>query len=153
MTARSRHPNPPPVTASACRMCATDLPRAMAPKRGCGPKGLTAAIAPRSCCRSKPCMAEPPIKVLIVDDEPLAVERLMMLCAGLDGITVIGSAGDGEAALDMLDRCAPDLLLLDIAMPRMDGVSLARHLERRVPRPAVIFVTAYDHYAVDAFDV
>lgn len=98
-------------------------------------------------------MAEPPIKLLIVDDEPLAVERLTMLCAGLDGIAVIGSARDGEAALDMLERSAPDLLLLDIAMPRMDGVSLARILERRVPRPAVIFVTAYDHYAVDAFDV
>jgi len=98
-------------------------------------------------------MAEPPLKVLIVDDEPLAVERLTMLCAGLGGIAVIGSAGDGEAALDMLDRCDPDLLLLDIAMPRMDGVSLARILERRVPRPAVIFVTAYDHHAVDAFDV
>lgn len=98
-------------------------------------------------------MAEPPLKLLIVDDEPLAVERLTMLCAGLDGIAVIGSARDGEAALDMLDRCAPDLLLLDIAMPRMDGVSLARMLERRAVRPAVIFVTAYDHYAVDAFDV
>jgi len=98
-------------------------------------------------------LAEPPLKVLIVDDEPLAVERLTMLCAGLGGIAVIGSARDGEAALDMLDRTAPDLLLLDIAMPRMDGVSLARILERRTPRPAVIFVTAYDHHAVDAFDV
>ena len=98
-------------------------------------------------------MAEAPLTLLIVDDEPLAVERLTMLCAGLDGITVTGSAGDGEAALAMLERCAPDLLLLDIAMPRMDGVSLARILERRTPRPAVIFVTAYDHYAVNAFDV
>ncbi|MBW8745515.1 MAG: response regulator transcription factor [Sphingomonas sp.] len=98
-------------------------------------------------------MAEPPLKLLIVDDEPLAVERLTMLCFGLEGIAVIGSARDGEAALDLLDRCAPDLLLLDIAMPRMDGVSLARALERRTVRPAVIFVTAYDHHAVDAFDV
>ena len=98
-------------------------------------------------------MAEPRLKALIVDDEPLAVERLTMLCAELDGIDVIGSAGDGEAALDVLGRCAPDLLLLDIAMPRMDGVSLARILERGGPRPAVIFVTAYDHHAIDAFDV
>jgi len=109
--------------------------------------------APKSRCRSKPGMAEPPLKVVIVDDEPLAVERLTMLCAKLDRIAVIGSAGDGQSALEMLDRCAPDLLLLDIAMPRVDGVSFARILEHRTPRPSVIFVTAYDHYAVDAFDV
>jgi len=98
-------------------------------------------------------MAEAPIRILIVDDEPLAAERLMMLCAGLEGICVIGHASDGDAALAMIEQGGPDLLLLDIAMPRMDGVSLARILERRMPRPAVIFVTAYDHYAVDAFDV
>jgi two-component system response regulator AlgR len=98
-------------------------------------------------------MAEAPIRVLIVDDEPLAVERLTILCADLPGVRVIGHAGDGDAALAMLDRSDPDLLLLDIAMPRMDGVSLARVLERRASRPAVIFVTAYDHYALDAFDV
>ena len=98
-------------------------------------------------------MAELRLKALIVDDEPLAVERLTMLCAELHGIDVIGNAGDGEAALEILGRSAPDLLLLDIAMPRMDGVSLARILERSSPRPAVIFVTAYDHHAIDAFDV
>ena len=98
-------------------------------------------------------MADPPIRVMIVDDEPLAAERLTMLCADLDGVSVIGHAGDGDAALAMLEDSNPDLLLLDIAMPRMDGVSLARILDRRATRPAVIFVTAYDHHALDAFDV
>jgi two-component system response regulator AlgR len=98
-------------------------------------------------------MADAPIRILIVDDEPLAADRLMMLCAGLEGVCVIGHASDGGAALTIIEQDNPDLLLLDIAMPRMDGISLARILERRVPRPAVIFVTAYDHYAVDAFDV
>lgn len=93
------------------------------------------------------------VRVLIVDDEPLAAERLTMMCAQIGGVTVIGHAGDGDAALAMLARTEPDLLLLDIAMPRLDGVSLARILERRAVRPAVIFVTAYDHYALDAFDV
>jgi len=94
-----------------------------------------------------------PIRVLIVDDEPLAADRLRMLCAEIGDMVVIGHAGDGDAALAMLAAIEPDLLLLDIAMPRMDGVSLARILERRAVRPAVIFVTAYDHYALDAFDV
>jgi two-component system response regulator AlgR len=94
-----------------------------------------------------------PMRVLIVDDEPLAAERLAMLCGEIGGVAVIGHAGDGGAALAMLAETKPDLLLLDIAMPRMDGVSLARVLERRATRPAVIFVTAYDHYALDAFDV
>jgi len=98
-------------------------------------------------------MADAPIRVVIVDDEPLAAERLMMLCADLDGVSVIGQASDGDEALALLDRSNPDLLLLDIAMPRLDGVSLARILDRRTARPAVIFVTAYDHYALDAFDV
>lgn len=97
-------------------------------------------------------MAEP-IRIMIVDDEPLAAERLTMLCAEIGGVRVIGHARDGDTALAMLAANEPDLLLLDIAMPRMDGVSLARILERRAVRPAVIFVTAYDHYALDAFDV
>jgi len=98
-------------------------------------------------------MADAPLRVMIVDDEPLAAERLTMLCANLDDVSVIGHASDGDAALAMLDHCSPDLLLLDIAMPRLDGVSLARILDRRARRPAVIFVTAYDHHALDAFDV
>jgi len=94
-----------------------------------------------------------PIRVLIVDDEPLAAERLRILCVEIGNVDVIGHAADGEAALAMLAESEPDLLLLDIAMPHLDGVSLARILEQRTARPAVIFVTAYDHYALEAFDV
>lgn len=94
-----------------------------------------------------------PVRILIVDDEPLAAERLQMLCAEIGEVEVIGHAADGDAALAMLAESAPDLLLLDIAMPQLDGVSLARILEQRAVRPAVIFVTAYDHYALEAFDV
>lgn len=93
------------------------------------------------------------MRTLIVDDEPLAVERMQILCARLDGLHLVGTAHDGEAALRMIEALAPDLLLLDIAMPGMDGVEVARALERQARRPAVVFCTAFDQHAVVAFDV
>ncbi|MDB5683374.1 MAG: LytTR family two component transcriptional regulator [Sphingomonas bacterium] len=96
---------------------------------------------------------EPPLRTLVVDDEPLAVERLQILCAREPAIDLVGVASDGEAALRLAEALAPDLLLLDIAMPGLDGMEVARALERRSPRPAVIFCTAFDQYAVAAFDV
>lgn len=101
-------------------------------------------------------MSEPvhaaPLRTLIVDDEPLAVERLQVICARLDGVTVIGTAGDGEAGLRLIDALTPDLVLLDMTMPLSDGLTVARTLCTRVNPPAVIFVTAHDSFAVEAFD-
>jgi two-component system, LytTR family, response regulator AlgR len=99
-------------------------------------------------------MAEPAtLRVMVVDDEPLAVERLQLLLARLEGVTVVGTANDGETALRIAEALAPELVLLDIAMPGMDGIDVARALSRSAVDPAVVFVTAFDNFAVAAFDV
>lgn len=95
----------------------------------------------------------PPLRILIVDDEPLAVERLQMLCAQQQEVRVVGTAHDGEAALRLVAALAPDVLLLDIAMPGLDGMAVAQALHGRASRLAIIFVTAFDRFAVAAFDV
>lgn len=93
------------------------------------------------------------LKTLVVDDEPLATERLQLLLARLGGVDLVGTASDGESACRMADALRPDLLLLDIAMPGMDGIDVARSIGRNVGRPAVVFVTAFDQFAVSAFEV
>ncbi len=93
------------------------------------------------------------LRTLIVDDEPLAVERMQILCAGIPTIDLIGTANDGEAALRLIDALKPDLVLLDIAMPQRDGISVAGALAELNHRPAVIFCTAFEQHAVAAFDV
>ena len=92
------------------------------------------------------------LKTLIVDDEPLAVERLQILCARVPGLQLVGTASDGEAALRLIEALAPDLVFLDIAMPGMTGIDVANVLEGRATAPAIVFVTAFDQYAVAAFD-
>ena len=94
-----------------------------------------------------------PLRTLIVDDEPLAVERMQVICAELDHLAVVGTASDGGAALRLVDALSPDLLLLDMTMPEVDGLQVARALSGRDNRPAVIFVTAHDDFAVEAFDL
>ena len=99
-------------------------------------------------------MAEPaPVRVMVVDDEPLAVERLQLLLARLAGVSLVGTANDGEAALTIAEAVTPDLVLLDIAMPGMDGIDVARALSQSQVDPAIVFVTAFDNFAVAAFDV
>jgi two-component system response regulator AlgR len=93
------------------------------------------------------------LRVMAVDDEPLAVERLQLLLARLADVTLVGTANDGEAALRIAEAVAPDLVLLDIAMPGMDGIDVARALSASAVDPAVVFVTAFDNFAVAAFDV
>ena len=93
------------------------------------------------------------LRVLIVDDEPLAIERLQILLARQEGVTLAGTASDGEAALRVVEAVCPDLVLLDIAMPGMDGIDVARALAGSEADPMVVFVTAFDNFAVAAFDV
>jgi two-component system, LytTR family, response regulator AlgR len=93
------------------------------------------------------------LKILIADDEPLAAERLQMLLARIDDVLLVGTAHDGESAVRMAEALQPDLLLLDIAMPGQDGIEVARALSRHGQSPAVVFVTAFDQFAVAAFDV
>ena len=95
----------------------------------------------------------PPLRTLLVDDEPLAIERMQVLCSRITEVDLIGTAQDGEAALRMVEALQPELLLLDIAMPGMDGIEVARALEEATLKPAIIFVTAFDQFAVEAFDV
>jgi two-component system response regulator AlgR len=94
-----------------------------------------------------------PIRFLVVDDEPLAVERLQLLLARMDGVVLAGTASEGGAALRMVEAVEPDAVLLDIAMPGMDGMDVARALAKVPKPPVVIFVTAFDMFAVAAFDV
>jgi len=92
------------------------------------------------------------MKVVIADDEPLARERLRDLLADLAGVEVVADAADGHEALHACAKHRPDLVLLDIAMPGIDGLEAARHLAAFEPRPAVVFCTAYDAHALSAFD-
>ncbi|MBL8242694.1 MAG: response regulator transcription factor [Rhodanobacteraceae bacterium] len=92
------------------------------------------------------------MKVLIVDDEPLARRRLASLLSGVAGVEVVGEAADGQLALAAVDRHDPDLVLLDIRMPGIDGLEVARRLNLRGDPPAVVFCTAYDDHALAAFD-
>jgi two-component system response regulator AlgR len=94
-----------------------------------------------------------PLKLLIADDEPLAAERLQLMLAKCSGIDLVGTASDGEGAVRMADALSPDLLLLDIEMPGLDGIDVARALAERRPSPAVVFITAFDQFAVAAFEV
>jgi two-component system response regulator AlgR len=92
------------------------------------------------------------LRVLIVDDEAPARERLRSLLAELDQADVIGEAMTGEQALQRTVELAPDVVLLDVRMPGIDGIEAARHMNVMEQPPAIIFTTAFDEYAVKAFD-
>lgn len=92
-------------------------------------------------------------QLLIVDDEPLARQRLRDLVGDIGGYTVVGEAANGLEAMAVLQNQQVDIALVDIRMPVMDGIELAQHI-RQLPRPPnLIFTTAYDHYALQAFDL
>ena len=92
------------------------------------------------------------MRVVVVDDEPLARDRIKRLLSEFPGYEVVGEAGDGETALDLIDEEEPDLVLLDIRMGGIDGVQVARSLQDMEMPPAVIFTTAYSEHALSAFD-
>jgi two-component system, LytTR family, response regulator AlgR len=92
------------------------------------------------------------MKVLLIDDEPLARDRLRSLLAELGGCEIVAEGGTGEQAIELVQIHQPDLLFLDIRMPGMDGIEAANHLSRLDSPPAVVFTTAYDEHALAAFD-
>lgn len=92
------------------------------------------------------------MKILLVDDEALARARMRQLLEGLGDCAVCAEAASGEAALQAVNRQQPDVLLLDIRMPGMDGLEVARHLQALDEPPAIIFTTAYNDYALQAFE-
>ena len=91
------------------------------------------------------------MRVLIADDEPIARQILAELLEDMPGVEVTGEAKSGSQALELIAEQRPDVVLLDLEMPDIDGFSVARSL--RGGDPAVIFVTAYSHRAVDAFEL
>lgn len=92
------------------------------------------------------------MKVLIVDDEKPARDRLRQLVGDFEQYEVIGEAANGEQAIAMAAANDPDVVLLDIRMPGVDGIETAHHLNSMETPPAVVFTTAYDEYAIDAFE-
>lgn len=93
------------------------------------------------------------LRTIIVDDEPLAIERLQILCAQIPSLDLIGTAADGASALRLSESLNPDLILLDITMPIMDGIETAIELSKLDKKPSVIFITAFDNFALEAFDL
>ena len=92
------------------------------------------------------------LKVLIVDDELPARERLKSLLVEIPDTEVVGEASNGEQSLTRAYELTPDVVLLDVRMPGMDGIEVAQHLNALAEPPAVIFTTAFDEYAVNAFE-
>jgi two-component system, LytTR family, response regulator AlgR len=92
------------------------------------------------------------LRVLIVDDEPPARERLRSMLVESGEFDVAGEAGNGAQALEQVDKLLPDIVLLDVRMPGVDGLEVARQLAALPEPPAVIFTTAFDEYALQAFD-
>jgi len=93
------------------------------------------------------------MRVIIVDDEALARERLRQLCGELGDVEIVGEAGDGAQAIQLCAQLQADVVLLDVRMPGMDGIETAQHLNAQALSPAIIFTTAFDDYAVQAFAV
>jgi two-component system response regulator AlgR len=92
------------------------------------------------------------LRVLIVDDEPPARELLRSMLKDIEGFEVAAEAENGRRALEMYDTLRPDIVLLDVRMPGIDGLEVARQLATLPEPPAVIFITAFDEYAMQAFE-
>ncbi|MDP4126709.1 MAG: LytTR family DNA-binding domain-containing protein [Bacillota bacterium] len=93
------------------------------------------------------------MRVMVVDDERPARDELCYLLREIPGVEIVGEAGTGEETIRKFRECKPDVIFLDIQMPDALGVDVARELELQGFTPAIVFATAYDQYAIEAFDV
>jgi two-component system LytT family response regulator/two-component system response regulator LytT len=93
------------------------------------------------------------LKALIVDDEQLARDELGFLLGQVGGVEVVGQAGNGLEAIRLIDELSPDLIFLDVQMPGLTGFEVARQVVGRESPCEIVFVTAFDHYAIEAFEV
>ena len=93
------------------------------------------------------------LKILIADDEAPARNRLRDLLADIENVALVAEAKNGKEAIDLALQTKPDLMLLDIRMPLMDGIEAAQHAQKLEHKPHIIFTTAFDAYAIKAFDL
>jgi two-component system LytT family response regulator/two-component system response regulator LytT len=93
------------------------------------------------------------VRVLVADDEQLARDELCFLLASVPDVEIVGQAGNGKQAVELARELSPDLLFLDIQMPGLDGFQVVRELMADDDLPQIVFVTAYDQYAIKAFEV
>jgi two-component system, LytTR family, response regulator len=93
------------------------------------------------------------LRAVVVDDEQPARDELCYLLEQAGGVEIVGQAGDGPDALAAVERLEPDVVFLDVQMPGLSGFEVARRLVEHRPQPHVVFVTAFDQYAIEAFDV
>lgn len=92
-------------------------------------------------------------RCLIVDDEIPARKELLYILTDIQGIEVVGEASHGKEAIELNRQLKPDIMFLDIQMPQMSGIDVARQLMEEEHVPTIIFITAYDEFAIEAFDV
>ncbi len=93
------------------------------------------------------------LKILIADDEAPARSRMRDLLGDIAHVEIVAEAKNGKEAIDLAETCKPDVMLLDIRMPVMDGIEAAQHAQKLEPKPHIIFTTAFDAYAIKAFDL
>ncbi len=98
-------------------------------------------------------MTEYSLKILIADDETPARNRLRDLLGDIDNVEIVAEAKNGKQAIDLAETTKPDAMLLDIRMPVMDGIEAAQHAQKLTHKPHIIFTTAFDAYAIKAFDL
>ena len=98
-------------------------------------------------------MDSQPLRIIVVDDEQLAREELCFLLTEAGGIEIVGQAGNGIEALPLIEQQTPDVVMLDVQMPGLTGFEVARRLLQADIQTQLVFVTAYDQHAIEAFEV